>query len=92
MPNPRKVAGSVVKATEKAVAQAAEPALAAVAGRDDAPAVPGAPAPEPPSSRSPPSRGVRCRPSRTRPARTGVRRPAPRPTPRRPPWRSRAPS
>ena len=41
MPNPRKVAGSVVKATEQAVSAAAEAALSTLAGRDDAPAVPG---------------------------------------------------
>ena len=53
MPNPRKVAGSVVKATEQAVSAAAEAALSTLAGRDDAPAVPGAPAPEPPSFEEP---------------------------------------
>ena len=53
MPNPRKVAGSVVKATEQAVSAAAEAALSTLAGREDAPEVPGAPAPEPPSFEEP---------------------------------------
>ena len=53
MPNPRKVAGSVVKATEQAVSAAAEAALSTLAGREDAPDVPGAPAPEPPSFEEP---------------------------------------
>ena len=53
MPTPRGVAASVVKATEQAVSAAAEKALKTLAGRDDAPLVPGAPAPEPPSLAEP---------------------------------------
>ena len=53
MPTPRTVAASVVKATEKVVEAAAQKALASLAGRDDAPLVPGAPAPEPPSLAEP---------------------------------------
>ena len=49
MPNPRRIAGSVTKATEKVVTAAAQAALATLAGRDDPPSVPGAPASEPPS-------------------------------------------
>ena len=53
MPTPRTVAASVVKATEKVVEAAAQKALASLAGREDAPLVPGAPAPEPPTFAEP---------------------------------------
>jgi catalase len=53
MPTPRSVAASVIKATEKVVEAATQKALDSLAGREDAPLVPGAPAPEPPSLAEP---------------------------------------
>ena len=49
MPSPRRVARSLVKATEQVAAAAAETALASLGGREDANAVPGAPAVEEPA-------------------------------------------